>query len=108
MQDQVSAVMADPVSRGKIFAEQNGCLACHSTDGKAGVGPTWKDLITETTTLEDGSTISVDEAYLHESIVDPQARVVAGYAGNVMPSNYGVTLTEDQIADIIEFIKSVE
>lgn len=108
MQNQVQAVMDDPVARGNAISRQNGCAACHSIDGKAGVGPTWKGLYGEQQTLADGSTVTADDAYLHESIVDPQVKVVEGYAANVMPSVYKDSLTEEQIADIIEFIKSVK
>jgi cytochrome c oxidase subunit 2 len=56
--------------------------------------------------LEDGSKVIADEAYLHESIVDPMAKIVKGYPPSMIP--FEGILTEEQIADIIEYIKSLE
>jgi cytochrome c oxidase subunit 2 len=58
--------------------------------------------------LTNGATVKADEAYLKESIVNPPAKVVQGYTGNIMPATYGNTLTDQQINDIIEFIKTVK
>ncbi len=91
---------------GQQYAQQYGCIACHSLDGAQLVGPTWKGLYGSTVTHEDGSTTIADEEYLKEAIVNPAARIVKGYA-NVMPANYDELLTEQQIADIIEYIKTI-
>jgi cytochrome c oxidase subunit 2 len=92
------------VARGQALAAQ--CLGCHSVDGSTMVGPSWLGLYGRTETLADGSTVVVDEAYIHESIVDPNAKVVEGFPANTMPS-YSY-LNEQQIADIIAYIKSLE
>ncbi|MCO6449848.1 MAG: cytochrome c oxidase subunit II [Caldilineales bacterium] len=96
----------DPVAQGQQIAQSAGCTACHSVDGSVLVGPSWQGLFGKTENLEDGSSVTVDEAYLHESIVDPAAKIVAGFA-NVMPNNYGDTLTEAEIGYLIEYIKSL-
>ncbi len=80
------------------------CLACHSTDGSTVVGPTWKGLYMSEEELEDGSTVIVDEAYIHESIVDPMKRITKGYPPSMPP----FPLTEEQIKDITEYIKSLQ
>lgn len=96
----------DPVERGSQLVQQYGCIACHSLDGTVVVGPSWKGIYGHEVTLSDGSTVNVDEAYLQESIVNPSARLVQGFQ-NLMPNTYRDQLTDEQIADIIEFIKSL-
>jgi cytochrome c oxidase subunit II len=105
LEEQAGAVPDDPVERGRLWAQQFGCLACHSTDGTTLIGPTWQDLYMHEVPLEDGRVVIADEAYLLESIVDPGAAVVAGFP-NIMP-DLSDQLSDEQIADIIEFIKSL-
>ncbi|MBM3940108.1 MAG: cytochrome c [SAR202 cluster bacterium] len=93
----------DPV-RGKTVATQNGCLACHSTTGAAGVGPTWKGLHGSTVQLAGGGTATVDDAYIREAIVEPNAKVRQGFQPNIMPGGFGDTLTGQDIADITAYI----
>ena len=95
------------VQRGATWAQQFGCAACHSTDGSTLVGPTWKGLFGSTRTLQDGTTVQVDEAYLRTAIVDPGAQLVQGFP-DVMPKDFGERLTEEQIQDLIEYIKSLQ
>lgn len=94
-------------AEGKRVADANGCIACHSTDGKTGVGPTWKGLFGHDVTLADGSTVKADEAYLRESIVDPQAKVVKGYGATIMPATIGKGLSDGQVLSVVEYIKSL-
>jgi len=91
---------------GRQYAQQFGCLACHSVDGTKLVGPTWKGLFGHEVTLEDGTTVIADETYLQNSIVNPAAQLVRGYP-NVMPAIYKDQLTREQIQAIIEYIKSL-
>jgi cytochrome c oxidase subunit 2 len=102
-----SAQANDPVARGQKYANQYGCTACHSIDGSKIVGPTWKGLFGSTVTLEDGTTVTADEAYLTESIKDPAAQIVQGYQ-DIMPSTLAQQMTDDQISDIIAYIKSLK
>lgn len=88
--------------RGKNAAAV--CLACHSTDGSQMVGPTWKGLYMSEVELEDGRKVIADEAYLHKSIVDPMAEIVKGYPPSMPP----LGLPEDQVKDLIEYIKSLK
>ena len=87
---QLSAKKADSTNdlakKGQQISQERGCFGCHSIDGNAGVGPTWKDLYGKTETLEGGKTIKVDEAYLKESILKPNAKIVKGYGG-IMPAS---------------------
>jgi cytochrome c oxidase subunit 2 len=74
---QVAA--ANPVERGETLTRQQGCIACHSIDGSRGVGPTWQGIFGREEHMADGSVITVDEAYLKESILNPNAKLVEGY-----------------------------
>jgi cytochrome c oxidase subunit II len=105
LEQQAGAVPDDPVDRGRLWSQQFGCLACHTTDGTPLIGPTWQDLYMHEVPLEDGRVVIADEAYLLESIVNPGAAVVAGFP-NIMP-DLSDQLSDEQIADIIEFIKSL-
>ena len=101
-----AAVADDPVARGAKVYEQYGCNACHSLDGSEGVGPTFLNAYGRTVVLEDGSTVLADETYMYESIVDPNKQIVQGFAP-AMPQNFADQLTDEQISDVIEFIKSL-
>ena len=93
-----------PEGRGQALVAANGCAACHSINGSPGIGPTWFGLIGRTETLTDGNTVLVDEEYVHESIKTPQQKIVAGFENQLMPT-YG--FTDEQIADIIAYIKTL-
>jgi cytochrome c oxidase subunit 2 len=105
---QVNATLSDPVERGQKWAEVNGCISCHSLDGSKLVGPTWKGLAGEEVTLAEGSTVTADDAYLRNSIDEPNAQIVQGYPANVMPATYSALLTDEQINDLIAYIHTVK
>lgn len=105
---QETGVSDDPVVRGRDLSQKFGCVACHSQDGTRIVGPSWKGIYGSTETLSDGTSVIVDEDYLRESILNPTAKIVAGYPPNVMPLNYAEQLSDAQIADIIAFIMSLK
>ena len=94
--------------RGETIARESGCLSCHTTDGAPSVGPTWQGLFGSEETLADGTTVTVDEAYLRESIVDPNAKIVEGFPEGVMPQDYGDTLSDSEVGSIIEYIRTLE
>jgi len=102
-----SGISDDPVERGRKWAEQYGCATCHSTDGSKLVGPSWKGIFGSEESLSDGSSVSVDENYIRESILTPGANIVLGFS-NIMPANFGQQLTDQQIMDLIEYIKSIK
>ncbi|MBT3336294.1 MAG: cytochrome c oxidase subunit II [Anaerolineae bacterium] len=104
--EQTEGPAGDGAERGEAWAQQFGCQACHSLDGSDRIGPTWLGLYESIETLVDGSTVVVDDAYLIESILDPQATIVEGYENVVMPPT-GASMTEEQIQDIVEFIESL-
>jgi len=88
----------------KLFANQ-GCVACHSVDGTRLVGPSLKGLFGRQEELVDGTKVNVDENYLRDSMMDPNAKVVKGF-GPVMPSYKG-RLQDPQIDALIDYIKSI-
>ncbi len=95
-----------PVEAGKYLYEAQGCKACHSVDGSPGIGPSWKGVFGHQARFADGTSAKADENYLRESIVDPQAKVVAGF-GPVMPTYQG-KLKDGEITAIIDYIKSLK
>jgi cytochrome c oxidase subunit 2 len=105
------AVVAEAKRRpdgAKLFQEK-GCFACHSIDGTPKVGPTLKGIFGHTTTvLTTGAErqVTVDEAYLRKSILDPQADVVKGFAP-IMPPQKGL-LTDEEVEALIEYIKTLK
>ena len=95
----------DPVELGKTKVYPL-CQGCHSTDGSARVGPSFKGIFGKEETMSDGSKVKVDENYIRESLMDPAAKIVNGY-NPVMPTFKG-QLRDSQIDGIIEYIKSLK
>jgi cytochrome c oxidase subunit II len=104
---QAGVAQLPPAERGQKVAQGAGCQACHSVDGTRLAGPTWKGLAGSQVPLQGGGTVTADDEYLHESIVNPIAKIHEGFAP-IMPTTYKDTLSEQQIRDIIEFIKTVK
>jgi cytochrome c oxidase subunit 2 len=93
------------MQRGEDAARRHGCFACHTTDGQRHIGPSWRGLYGATIQLADGESVRADEAYLTESMMDPRAKLVAGYPAN-MPTYQG-QLDPVDAAAIVEYIKSL-
>jgi cytochrome c oxidase subunit 2 len=94
-----------PVAAGKMLYEKRGCVQCHTVDGTKLIGPSWKGIYGHKVTFKDGTSTTVDDNYIHESIIDPGKQIVAGY-DNVMPSFAGAFKDQD-INAIIAYIKSL-
>jgi cytochrome c oxidase subunit 2 len=92
---------------GRDIAQLNGCLGCHSIDGTQLAGPTWLDLFGEEEQLADGTTITVDKEYIIESIMDPGAKIVAGYENITMPANFSAVLTPEDLDALVAYIASL-
>jgi cytochrome c oxidase subunit 2 len=94
--------------KGQKYYSDKGCVACHTVDGTPKVGPTWKGLFGQAGhVVDDGQTVTVDENYIRESILNPNAKIVKGFSKGVMPTFQG-QITEDQLNALIEFIKSLK
>ncbi len=90
-------------TRGKAIYTTNGCGACHTFKpaGSTGkVGPNLEDLAASAKKANQGSLAQ----YTLSSIVNPNAYVVPGYPGNVMPATFGQKLSRQQLADLVAFL----
>lgn len=95
-----------PPEGDQVFAKY-GCTACHAVDGTQGVGPALNGLVARgTETLADGSSVTVDDNYLRESIMDPNAKVVNGFAP-AMPTFAG-RMEDREVTAVIDYIKSLD
>ncbi len=110
VQPAVDLSKLTPAERGKrIYDGSAGnvaCQTCHSLDGSKIVGPSFKGIYGRSTKMTDGSSVTTDDAYLKESILNPTAKVVEGFAP-AMPPFQGV-LSDEQISDVIEYLKTVK
>jgi len=88
----------------KLFASL-ACNTCHRPDAQ-GRGPVLEGLFGKTVTLQSGETATVDEAYVRESILNPSAKVAAGFQP-IMPTFQGL-VTEEQLLELIEYVKSLQ
>lgn len=102
----------DRAPQGKDLAEvgadlfkKNACNTCHTVDGGPLVGPSFKGLFSKNEAFEDGSTVTVDENYIRQSILQPQAKIVKGFAGKNMPA---FVLKDWKIDALIAYIKSLK
>jgi cytochrome c oxidase subunit II len=102
---KAEAAAATPEGRGQALVSASGCAACHSINGAAGIGPTWYGLFGSQVPISGDGTVTADEAYIHESIKAPQAKIVKGFENQLMP-NYG--FNDDQINDIVAYIKTLK
>jgi len=102
-----TGVSANPVDRGQKWYASFGCKACHSIDGTPSVGPTWKGLYGSQVTFTDGTTAVADDAYLTEAIRNPAAKIVQGFQP-IMPAGIATQMTDDQVKDVIAFIKTLK
>ncbi|MGH9494800.1 MAG: cytochrome c oxidase subunit II [Candidatus Sulfotelmatobacter sp.] len=87
----------------KIFAEL-GCVTCHRSDSQ-GRGPNLQGVFGKPVQLEDGRTITADENYLRECILDPGSKRVKGFQP-IMPTFQGL-VTEEQVNALVAYIKSM-
>lgn len=106
-----------PLQNGENLYRQAGCNSCHSTNGIAGIGPSWKGLFVKNA---DGTivgrqrdvivggqkqTITVDDAYITESIREPMAKVAAEFEKGGMSAF--PNLDDKRIGALIEYMKSL-
>jgi cytochrome c oxidase subunit 2 len=80
------------------------CITCHMDNGQ-GRGPVLKGLYGKPILLASGQTVTMDDAYVRESILNPQAKVAAGFQP-IMPTFQGL-ITEEQLLQLIAYVKSL-
>ena len=83
------------VAQGEQLFARFACASCHSTTGQRLLGPPLNGLAGSRVTLSNGQTVTADEAYLRESILQPDAKAVQGYRIRVMAA--AISQFEDQI-----------
>jgi cytochrome c oxidase subunit 2 len=88
----------------KLF-QSLGCATCHA-ESNTSRGPSLSGLLGKQVRLQDGKTITADETYIHESLINPQAKIVAGFQP-IMPTFKGL-VTEEGISQIISYLKSLD
>lgn len=93
-----------PVAAGEKLFSDLACNTCHVADSQ-GRGPMLTNLFNKPVELQNGQTVIADEAYLRESIVNPQAKIVAGFQP-LMPTFQGL-VTEEQLLQLISYVKSL-
>ncbi len=98
-----AAATGSPAEQGKVLSQNQGCLACHSVDGSKSIGPGWKGLYGKTEQLIDGSSVVVDDNYLKQSILIPNAALVHGYPDVMAP----YPLNNKQLEALVAYIKSL-
>jgi len=93
-----------PAELGEKMYNQNGCAGCHSLDGSPKTGPSFKGVFGKTEALSDGTSVTVDENYIRNSILEPQAQLVQGFPP-AMPTFKG-KLSDKKIDGLVAFIKA--
>jgi cytochrome c oxidase subunit II len=93
-----------PVAAGLKLFQDLACITCHTGDATAR-GPQLANLYNSSVRLQDGSTVTADDSYIRESIVNPRAKVVAGFQP-IMPTFQGL-VTEEQLLQLIAYVRSL-
>ena len=94
-----------PEEKGLAKMKEFACFSCHSIDGSPAVGPSYKGLWGKTEDMADGSKVTVDENYFRESVLNPNAKIVKGFAP-AMPAFEG-RATDEDIGNMIAYLKTL-
>jgi mono/diheme cytochrome c family protein len=92
-----TAAKGNPAGGKKVFSDA-GCGGCHTfapAASKGSIGPNLDDALK-----------GKDEAFIKESITDPNAEVASGFQANIMPQDYSSQLDSQQIADLVAFLQT--
>jgi cytochrome c oxidase subunit II len=93
--ETVNTSKGDPAAGKEVFASA-GCAGCHTfkpAGSNANIGP---DL--------DTALQGKDAAFVLQSIIDPNAEIAPGFQANIMPSTFGQSLSDQQLADLVAFL----
>jgi cytochrome c oxidase subunit 2 len=101
-----NASQQSPAVAGQQLFQSLGCVSCHGANGEGGRGPALAGLFGRKVFLTNNQTLIADEAYIRESIENPQAKIVSGF-NPIMPTFQG-QVTPEQLIQIISFIKSLQ
>ena len=100
-----NANQMSPAAAGQQMFESLGCASCHGANAEGGRGPALLGVYGSNVVLNNGQTARADEAYVRESILNPQAKIVSGF-GPIMPSFQG-QLSEEQLLQLVAYVKSL-
>jgi cytochrome c oxidase subunit 2 len=91
-------------SNGQQLFQQLGCATCHRSDTQ-GRGPDLAGIFGRPVLLDDGRTVVADENYIRESILNPGAKIVAGFKP-IMPTFQG-QVSEENLMALVAYVKSL-
>jgi cytochrome c2 len=94
-----------PAAAGQALFQSQGCIGCHTGQSGA-IAPNLAGIYGKPVQLEGGQTVTADDAYIKESILNPTAKVAKGFQP-IMPSFQG-KVDDTQISDLIAYIKSLK
>jgi cytochrome c oxidase subunit 2 len=100
-----------PVEAGQKLFVQLGCNSCHQAIAAPGTptstarGANLIGLFGKPVQLQNGQTVMADENYIRESILDPSAKIAAGYPA-IMPTFKGL-VSEENLVQLVAFLKSL-
>jgi cytochrome c oxidase subunit 2 len=106
LQKRDSAIELDLTTAGAsgmALAAQKGCTVCHSVDGKAGVGPSWKSAYGTLRSMTDGTQRVADDAYFRQSMLDPASEVVMDFQNVMLPAE----LSEAEISQLLVLLREL-
>jgi mono/diheme cytochrome c family protein len=92
----VDTSQGDPAAGKEVFASAGGCGGCHTFKAAGSSGTIGPDL--------DTALQGKDAAFVLESIVDPNKEIAAGFQANIMPTSFGQSLSDKQLADLVAFL----
>jgi cytochrome c oxidase subunit 2 len=94
-----------PVEAGRdLFENKLGCASCHQ-QASQGRGPTLTGIYGSDQKLTNGQTVTADDEYIRNSILNPTSQIVEGYQP-IMPTFKG-QITEEQLISLVAYIKSL-
>jgi len=96
----------DPKDLGKLVFETKGCNACHTVDGSAKIGPSWKGTFGQQAAMADGASVEVNADYIRTAIMEPQKQSRPGFPPS-MPT-YAGQLSEKEVNGVIAYIESLK
>ncbi len=94
-----------PSARLGARVYQQNCSSCHTIDGSPRIGPSFLHDYGSTITLDDGSIVAMNEAYIRESIARPRAKARPGYPPT-MPSFDGI-LSDRDVTAVVAYLESL-
>ncbi len=97
--------LTDAQKGEKLFNDEFACKACHSVSGAKLVGPHLDGKFGTEETLDDGSTVLIDDNYVRESLMTPAVKIVAGFPPSMPP--FAGRMSDEQVELLISYLKSI-